>query len=204
MIAEDSGRYVVKHPGDLPKLLDKVIRSGEAILKRLRTAPALKQAGVVDSGGQGLLTVLKGWRAAFNGEKIEDTSANVGSAATFEFEDDHDSMEEVKFKYCTGIHHPVYEPRRDRGRRQQIPYPPDPHRRLRGRRRRFSLVKVHVHTNDPGKAIQYACELGELVNLKIDNMAEERRERLQKAEAAQKAAGEKKRQEEAEKGRAAA
>lgn len=39
----------------------------------------------------------------------------------------------------------------------------------------FSLVKVHVHTNDPGKAIQYACELGELVNLKIDNMAEERR-----------------------------
>lgn len=63
----------------------------------------------------------------------------------------------------------------------------------------FSLVKVHVHTNDPGKAIQYACELGELVNLKIDNMAEERRERLQKAEAAQKAAEEKKRQEEAEK-----
>ena len=48
---------------------------------------------MVDSGGQGLLTVLKGWRAAFNGEKIEDTSANVGNAATFEFEDDHDSME---------------------------------------------------------------------------------------------------------------
>ena len=60
-------------------------------------------------------------------------------------------------------------------------------------------MKVHVHTDDPGKAIQYACELGELVNLKIDNMAEERRERLKKAEADQKAAAEKQQQEEAAK-----
>ena len=60
VIAEDSARYVVKHPGDLPKLLDKVIRSGEAILEKTPDMlPALKQAGVVDSGGQGLLTVLK-------------------------------------------------------------------------------------------------------------------------------------------------
>ena len=200
VIAEDSGRYVVKHPGDLPKLLDKVIRSGEAILEKTPDMlPALKQAGVVDSGGQGLLTVLKGWRAAFNGEKIEDTSANVGSAATFEFEDDHDSMEEVKFKYCTEFIIQYMNPG----------VTEDDVNKFRTRLTRigdcvvvvgdFSLVKVHVHTNDPGKAIQYACELGELVNLKIDNMAEERRERLQKAEAAQKAAEEKKRQEEAEK-----
>ena len=200
VIAEDSGRYVVKHPGDLPKLLDKVIRSGETILEKTPDMlPALKQAGVVDSGGQGLLTVLKGWRAAFNGEKIEDTSANVGSAATFEFEDDHDSMEEVKFKYCTEFIIQYMNPG----------VTEDDVNKFRTRLTRigdcvvvvgdFSLVKVHVHTNDPGKAIQYACELGELVNLKIDNMAEERRERLQKAEAAQKAAEEKKRQEEAEK-----
>ena len=190
VIAEDSGRYVVKHPGDLPKLLDKVIRSGEAILEKTPDMlPALKQAGVVDSGGQGLLTVLKGWRAAFNGEKIEDTSANVGSAATFEFEDDHDSMEEVKFKYCTEFIIQYMNPG----------VTEDDVNKFRTRLTRigdcvvvvgdFSLVKVHVHTNDPG----------ELVNLKIDNMAEERRERLQKAEAAQKAAEEKKRQEEAEK-----
>ena len=99
VIAEDAGRYVGKHPGNLPGLMDKVIRSGEAILaKTPEMLPALKQAGVVDSGGQGLLTVFKGWRAAFNGEKIEDTSANIGEAATFEFEDDHDSLEEIKFK----------------------------------------------------------------------------------------------------------
>ena len=144
---------------------------------------------MVDSGGQGLLTVLKGWRAAFNGEKIEDTSANVGSAATFEFEDDHDSMEEVKFKYCTEFIIQYMNPG----------VTEDDVNKFRTRLTRigdcvvvvgdFSLVKVHVHTNDPGKAIQYACELGELVNLKIDNMAEERRERLKKAEAEKDQAG---------------
>ena len=41
----------------------------------------------------------------------------------------------------------------------------------------FSMVKVHVHTNDPGKALQYACAMGDLINLKIDNMVEERKER---------------------------
>ena len=189
VIAEDSARYVQKKPDNLPGLLDKVIRSGEAILEKTPDMlPALKQAGVVDSGGQGLLTVLKGWRAAFNGEKIEDTTTNIGSAATFEFEDDHDSLEEIKFKYCTEF---IIQEMNEGVTEDDI-------NRFRTRLTRigdcvvvvgdFSLVKVHVHTNDPGKAIQYACELGELVNMKIDNMAEERRERLKKAEEAQRAA----------------
>lgn len=189
VIAEDSARFVQKHPGDLPALLDKIIRSGEAILEKTPDMlPALKQAGVVDSGGQGLLTVLKGWRAAYNGEKIEDTTANIGSAATFEFEDDHDSLEEIKFMYCTEF---IVQNMNETVTEDDI-------NKFRTRLTRigdcvvvvgdFSLVKVHVHTNTPGKALQYACELGELVNIKIDNMAEERRERLAQAEAAQKAA----------------
>ena len=159
--------------------------------------PALKQAGVVDSGGQGLLTVLKGWRAAFNGEKIEETSAAVGEAATFEFEDDHDSLEELTFKYCTEF---IIQELKDGVTEDDI-------NKFRTRLGRigdsvvcvgdFEFVKIHVHTNDPGKAIQWACEMGELVNLKIDNMAEERRERMKKAEADQKAAEEKRRAEEA-------
>ena len=200
VISEDSARYVGKHPDNLPGLLDKVIRSGEAILaKTPDMLPALKQAGVVDSGVQGLLTVFKGWRAAFNGEKIEETNANVGSAATFEFEDDHESLEEIKFKYCTEFIIQEMNPG----------VTEDDVNRFRTRLTRigdcvvvvgdFSLVKVHVHTNDPGKALQYACELGELVNLKIDNMAEEKRERLAKAEAAQKAAEQKRLEEEAAK-----
>ena len=199
VISEDSARYVIKHPDNLPGLLDKVIRSGEAILaKTPDMLPALKQAGVVDSGGQGLLTVFKGWRAAFNGEKIEETTVDVGNAATFEFEDDHDSLEEIKFKYCTEFIIQEMNPG----------VTEDDVNRFRTRLTRigdcvvvvgdFSLVKVHVHTNEPGKALQYACELGELVNLKIDNMAEERRERLRQAEEAQKAADLKRQQEETE------
>lgn len=198
VIAEDSARYVAKNPDNLPGLLDKVIRSGEKILEKTPDMlPALKQAGVVDSGGQGLLTVLRGWRAAFNGEKVEDTAANVGSAATFEFEDDHDSLEELTFKYCTEF---VIQDMNEGVTEDDI-------NRFRTRLGRigdcvvcvgdFEFVKVHVHTNDPGKAIQWACEMGELVNLKIDNMAEERRERLAKAEEAQKAAEKKRLEEEA-------
>ena len=178
VIAEDSARYVVKHPGDLPKLLDKVIRSGEAILEKTPDMlPALKQAGVVDSGGQGLLTVLKGWRAAFNGEKIEDTTANIGSAATFEFEDDHESMEEVKFKYCTEFIIMLDKPMSPENEHEfkeflmsigdSIVLVADE-----------DIVKVHVHTNDPGKAISRALTYGSLTRIKIDNMREEHQEKL--------------------------
>lgn len=198
VIAEDAQRYVAKKPRTVGELMDKVIRSGEAILEKTPDMlPALKQAGVVDSGGQGLLTVFKGWRAAFNGEKIEETAAGVGSAATFEFEDDHDTLEELTFKYCTEF---VIQEFKDSVTEDDI-------NKFRTRLGRigdcvvcvgdFEFVKVHVHTNDPGKAIQWACDMGELVNLKIDNMAEERRERLKKAEADQKAAEEKRKAEEA-------
>ena len=200
VIAEESQRYVAKKPRTVGDVLDKMIRSGEAILEKTPDMlPALKQAGVVDSGGQGLLTVLKGWRAAYNGDKVEDTVAGVGEAATFEFEDDHDSMDEIKFKYCTEF---IIQEMNEGVTEHDI-------NKFRTRLTRigdcvvvvgdFEFVKVHVHTNDPGKALQYACELGELVNLKIDNMAEERRERMAKAEAAQKEAEKKRLAEEAAK-----
>ncbi|MBQ6858488.1 MAG: DAK2 domain-containing protein [Clostridia bacterium] len=200
VIAEDAQRYVAKKPRTVAEVLDKMIRSGEAILEKTPDMlPALKQAGVVDSGGQGLLTVFKGWRAAYNGEKIEETSAGVGSAATFEFEDDHDSLEELTFKYCTEF---IIQDLNEGVTEDDI-------NKFRTRLGRigdsvvcvgdFEFVKVHVHTNDPGKAIQWACAMGDLVNLKIDNMAEERRERMAKAEAAQKAAEQQRMQEEAAK-----
>ena len=200
VIAEDAQRYVAKKPRTVAEVLDKMIRSGEAILEKTPDMlPALKQAGVVDSGGQGLLTVFKGWRAAYNGEKIEETAAGVGNAATFEFEDDHDALEELTFKYCTEF---VIQDMNEGVTEDDI-------NKFRTRLGRigdcvvcvgdFEFVKVHVHTNDPGKAIQWACAMGDLVNLKIDNMAEERRERLAKAEAAQKEAEQKRQEEEAAK-----
>lgn len=203
VIAEDAQRYVAKKPRTVSEVLDKMIRSGEAILEKTPDMlPALKQAGVVDSGGQGLLTVFRGWRAAYNGEKIEETAAAVGNAATFEFEDDHDALEELTFKYCTEF---VIQDMNDGVTEDDI-------NKFRTRLGRigdcvvcvgdFEFVKVHVHTNDPGKAIQWACAMGDLVNLKIDNMAEERKERLAKAEAAQREAEKKQQEEEAAKAEA--
>lgn len=203
VIAEDAQRYVAKKPRTISEVLDKMIRSGEAILEKTPDMlPALKQAGVVDSGGQGLLTVFRGWRAAYNGEKIEETAAAVGNAATFEFEDDHDALEELTFKYCTEF---VIQDMNDGVTEDDI-------NKFRTRLGRigdcvvcvgdFEFVKVHVHTNDPGKAIQWACAMGDLVNLKIDNMAEERKERLAKAEAAQREAEKKQQEEEAAKAEA--
>ena len=152
VIAEDTQRYVTKKPRTVAEVLDKMIRSGEAILEKTPDMlPALKQAGVVDSGGQGLLTVLKGWRAAYNGEQIEETNAGVGEAATFEFEDDHESLEELTFKYCTEF---VIQDMNEGMTEDDI-------NKFRTRLGRigdcvvcvgdFEFVKVHVHTNDPAR-----------------------------------------------------
>ena len=159
-------------------LLDVVVQSGDAILQKTPDMlPALKQAGVVDSGGQGLLTVFTAYRATLNGEHIDDTNMNVGEAAMLDFEDDHDALEEITFKYCTEF---IIQDMPETITENDI-------NTFRRRLARigdcvvvvgdFSMVKVHVHTNDPGKALQYACAMGDLINLKIDNMVEERKER---------------------------
>lgn len=185
VIAEDAGRYVQRHPDDLGGLLDKMIRSGEAILEKTpEMLPALKQAGVVDSGGQGLITVLQGWRAAFNGEHIE---AAPPQAAENTEADAQTEEEILKFRYAVSyqilsINEGVTE---------------DDLNRLRTRLTRIGdkvvlnveerPIQVKVNTNDPGKAVQYACDLGELKDIHIDNKAEERREKERQAEEARRA-----------------
>ena len=178
VIAEEAQRQVRKSPDDMHALLDVVVQSGDAILQKTPDMlPALKQAGVVDSGGQGLLTVFTAYRATLNGEHIDDTNMNVGEAAMLDFEDDHDALEEITFKYCTEF---IIQDMPETITENDI-------NTFRRRLARigdcvvvvgdFSMVKVHVHTNDPGKALQYACAMGDLINLKIDNMVEERKER---------------------------
>ena len=178
VIAEEAQRQVRKNPDDMHALLDVVVQSGDAILQKTPDMlPALKQAGVVDSGGQGLLTVFTAYRATLNGEHIDDTNMNVGEAAMLDFEDDHDALEEITFKYCTEF---IIQDMPETITENDI-------NTFRRRLARigdcvvvvgdFSMVKVHVHTNDPGKALQYGCAMGDLITLKIDNMVEERKER---------------------------
>ena len=180
VIAEEAEEALDKQ-GDVVELFKLVLGVGDAILKRTPDMlPVLKQAGVVDSGGMGLMVVLRGMYAALTGEPVDAIVAEpapdkVGMPG--EFVDDHEALEEIKFGYCTEFI--VSHPRPDVKESDVV--------RLRRRLERIgdcvlviadmNVVKVHVHTNEPGKALQYALELGELDAIKIDNMFEERRER---------------------------
>ena len=195
VIAEEAEEARDKH-GDVVELFKLILSVGDAILKRTpEMLPVLKQAGVVDSGGMGLMVILRGMYAALTGEAVDAATEVKPDSVPMpgEFVDDHDAIGEITFGYCTEFI--VTHPRPDM-RDSDVS-------RLRRRLERMgdcvlvisdmNVVKVHVHTNEPGKALQYALELGELDAIKIDNMMEERREReaKQAAEAAAKAAEQK-------------
>ena len=181
---------------DIADLFRLVLSVGDAILKRTpEMLPVLKQAGVVDSGGMGLMVVLRGMYAALTGEPVdaivtEPTPDKPGMPG--EFVDDHENLDD-KFGYCTEF--VISHPRDDMKESDVV--------RLRKRMERIgeraqviadmNVVKVHVHTNQPGQALQYALELGEIDSIKIENLFEQRREREAKAaeEAAAKAAEQK-------------
>ena len=158
--------------------------------------PVLKQAGVVDSGGQGLVEVLSGAYDAFLGKEIDLT---VAPAVAAKAEDTKSSLEvqaeaEIKFGYCTEFIILLNKPFNVKAEMDfkaflesigdSIVCVADD-----------DVVKVHVHTNDPGLAIQKALKYGALSNMKIDNMRLEHQEKLFKLsekEAAQKKAEEEK------------
>ena len=183
-MAEEAERSA-NRTDDVDELFGLVLKSGEEILKRTPDMlPVLKQAGVVDSGGKGLTVIYTGLYSALTGNLIDapDDSAVFGEGA--EFVDDHGSLEEITFGYCTEFI--VSRPKEELTNAAV--------NRLRKRLERIgdcvfvvsdlTVVKVHVHTNDPGKALQMALELGEIDNIKIDNMLEEHREVLRKREEA--------------------
>ena len=182
VMAEDAVRQAEAAPDDFDALFDTILKSGEAILNRTpEMLPVLKQAGVVDAGGRGLMIIYQGYAAVLRGETI-DAVETAGESAEVQFVDDHDSMEEIKFAYCTEF---LIQYIKDDVKEEDVDF-------FRRRLNRIGdcvlvvgdleLIKVHVHTNDPGKALQYGLELGELVNLKIENMVEQRRENVRKKE----------------------
>ncbi len=178
VIAEDAMKQVKKQPEDYEALFQTMLTTGDAILKKTQQMlPALTQAGVVDAGGRGLLLIYMGYAAALRGEEIPLERMDFSADGTVEFEDDHDAMGEIEFAYCTEF-------------LIQNLFPDILEEDIDSFRRRLnrigdcvlvvgdlSLVKVHVHTNEPGKALEYGLSLGELVNLKIENMVQQRRDR---------------------------
>ena len=162
---------------DLEVFIPAVIEHAEEVLaKTPDMLPVLKEAGVVDSGGQGLLEVIKGAYDAFLGKEIDYTAITPGTGAGVAKISTEDTAD-IKFGYCTEFiiltekefteedEHTFKEYLSSIG--DSIVCVADD-----------DVVKIHVHTNDPGLAIQRALTYGQLSRMKIDNMREEHQEKL--------------------------
>ena len=171
---------------DLSVFFEQVIAyADEVLLQTPEMLPVLKQAGVVDSGGQGLMQVLKGAYDAFLGKEIdfsipEDAPKAASAAGGAKMTEEAD----IKFGYCTEF---IIMLSRNFNIKNEMDF--KDYLESIGDSivvvADDDVVKVHVHTNDPGLAIQKALKYGALSNLKIDNMRLEHQEKLFKESALQ-------------------
>lgn len=175
--AADKALELAEQTDDLVFFADEVIKHAEYVLNQTpEMLPVLKQAGVVDSGGQGLVQVLKGANDALLGKEIDYSIEGVSSGASPE-KITAETEAEIKFGYCTEFIIVLNNPLSDK---EELKY------------KAFlesigdsivvvaddEIVKTHVHTNDPGLALQEALKHGSLSRIKIDNMREEHQEKL--------------------------
>ena len=186
--AADKAIDMVEETDDLEVFIKAVIDEAERVLKKTPDMlPVLKQAGVVDSGGQGLVVVLQGAYDALMGKEIDYSSFESAQTSGGITKISAKTEAEIKFGYCTEFIIVLNKPMSD----EEV-----------AKYKAFltsigdsivvvaddEIVKTHVHTNDPGLAIQEALKHGSLSKIKIDNMREEHQERLIKD--AQKVAAE--------------
>lgn len=198
-IAEKAAQ-MAEETDDLEVFFPAVIAYAEEVLaKTPEMLPVLKEAGVVDSGGQGLLEVIKGAYDAFQGKEIDYSAIQPGSGINVTKVNAEDTAD-IKFGYCTEF---IILTEKE--------FTETDEHEFKGFLSSIGdsivcvadedVVKVHVHTNDPGLAIQKALTYGQLSRMKIDNMREEHQEKLirdaekfaaQQAEEEKKAEAEKK------------
>ena len=167
----------------MAEYLKAIFAEAEAVLaKTPEMLPVLKQAGVVDSGGQGLVEVLRGALDAYQGKEIDYTIEGVeaGSAATTGsgiVKISAQTEQEIKFGYCTEFIIVLNKPLSSTEEKDMKSF-------LQSKGDSIVLVaddeivKIHVHTNDPGLVLQKALTFGSLSRIKIDNMREEHQEKL--------------------------
>ncbi len=167
---------------DMSEFLGQVIaHADEVLLQTPELLPVLKQAGVVDSGGQGLMQVLKGAYDAYLGKEIDLTvdkeTAKVSDASAGVAGYEAQANAEIKFGYCTEfiiMLNKVFNIKTEMDFKAYLESIGDSIVVVADE----DVVKVHVHTNDPGLAIQKALKYGALSNMKIDNMRLEHQEKL--------------------------
>lgn len=196
----DKALELIGETDDLVEFIDAIIKEADYVLSQTpEMLPVLKQAGVVDSGGQGLVTVLKGAYDALIGKEI-DYTIKTSDTQSGVIKISQQTEQDIKFGYCTEFIVVLNQPLEEKEEISLKSY-------LESIGDSIVVVadeeitKVHVHTNDPGLAIQRALEYGSLSKIKIDNMREEHQEKLikdaEKAAEEQKKADEKKRLEKA-------
>ena len=180
---------VFEETDDLAEGIAQVLEYGDYVLSQTpEMLPVLKQAGVVDSGGQGLMEVLKGAYDGLLGKEV-DMSSDLKPAAKVVVPDSDIDTADIKFGYCTEFIVML-----------EKPYTQDRENEFKAFLSSIGdsivcvndedIVKVHVHTNDPGLAIQKGLSYGSLTSMKIDNMREEHNEKVIK-DAERKAAEQK-------------
>ncbi len=162
---------------DLEVFLPAVIEHAEEVLKKTPDMlPVLKEAGVVDSGGQGLLEVIKGAYDAFLGKEIDYSAIQPGAGVQVTKINAQDAAD-IKFGYCTEfiiLTEKEFTDAQEKDFKGYLSSIGDSIVCVAD----DDVVKVHVHTNDPGLAIQRALTYGQLSRMKIDNMREEHQEKL--------------------------
>ena len=174
----EKAAQLVSETDDLIFFGREVISEMERVLKHTpELLPVLKEAGVVDSGGQGLLEIVKGAYDALLGKEISFAGISTKESAGTKINVDRVAAEDIKFGYCTEFIVMV-----------ENEYTLDTENAFKGYLESIGdsivvvsdddIVKVHVHTNDPGLAIQKALTYGSLTSIKIDNMREEHNEKV--------------------------
>lgn len=173
----DKALELVGDVDDVVEYVGLLVEEGDAVLKTTPDLlPVLKQAGVVDSGGQGLMEVIRGAYDALCGKEI-DYSFQPSKTSESVVKITPETEAEIKFGYCTEFIIVLNKPMSEAEEQEFKGY-------LENLGDSIVLVaddeitKVHVHTNDPGLAIQKALTFGSLSKIKIDNMREEHQEKL--------------------------
>ena len=174
----EKAEEMVSESEDLVIVIDEIIKHGDYVLSQTpEMLPVLKEAGVVDSGGEGLMTVVKGCYDALLGKEIDYSLETVSTGAKPKLDDIEIEETDIKFGYCTefiiNLKEPLEEKEEDDFKSflhsigDSIVMVADD-----------EIVKVHVHTNQPGEAFTRALTYGSLSRMKVDNMREEHHERL--------------------------
>ena len=177
VVAEDAIKQANSDPDDYDKLFTVILKSGEAILKKTPDMlPALKQAGVVDSGGRGLMLIYQGYAAVLRGEDINLTETGMEEDFSAASDDCHDMSRDLTYSYCVNF-------TLSRFREDCDEHDLDSFRRRLNRigdnvsvTGDLTKAEVHVHTDNPGSALEYGTELAEISEVKIDNLLEMKRQ----------------------------